>query len=35
MFLVQNSQRYLNKMTFESIHDVLFAQEGICERIGN
>ena len=29
MFSVQNSQCYLNKMTFESIRDVLFVQEGI------
>ena len=35
MFKVQNSQHYLNKMTFESICDVLFVQEGICERIEN
>ena len=35
MFSVQNSQRYLNKMTYESIRDVLFVQTGICERIEN
>ena len=33
MFLVQNSQRYLNKMTSESICDVFLVQEGICEKI--
>ena len=27
------SQCFLNKRTFESIRDVLFVQEGICERI--
>ena len=26
---IQNSQRYFNKLTFESIRDVLFVQEGI------
>ena len=35
MFSVQNSQRYLNKMTFENIRNVLFVQEDICERIEN